>query len=127
LVFLIRRSIHGEVFVAKAVKRNSKLAIPQKNSVSHHAKPNIGIKRKSRNPMKVKCRVTFEFDIRQPRTWNGEVEGSSTSTLARRAVDAAYKEMRPRNWISFTLVVLERFGEIEDPINKEEDVPLPLD
>ena len=77
--------------------------------------------------MTAKCQVTFEFDSRPPRTWNGEVEGGSAATLARRAIDAANKQLRPRSWVSFTCVILEREGFIDDPVEREEDIPLPIE
>lgn len=77
--------------------------------------------------MTAKCRVTFEFNTRPPRTWEGDVKGSAAGTLARRAVDQASKDLNPRSWISFTCVILERIGTIDEPLIKEEDVPLPLD
>ncbi len=60
--------------------------------------------------MKAKCSVTFEFDVRSPETWRGEVEGTAASTICRRAVERANEELKPRNWSSMVCVILEREG-----------------
>ncbi len=52
--------------------------------------------------------VTFEFELRSPQTWSGKVEAYSVETLARRGVDRAYKQLRPRAWMSVICVISER-------------------
>ena len=58
--------------------------------------------------MKAQCAVTFEFSVREPQTWKGEVIGSSAATVCRRAIDKASKELKPRNWASMNCVILDR-------------------
>ena len=64
--------------------------------------------------MKAKCAVTFEFAGRAAMTWRGEVEGSALPTVVRRAADKANKNLRPRNWSSLVVVILERDDFKED-------------
>lgn len=72
--------------------------------------------------MKANCRVTFEFNHSPSRTWSGEIEGSSPATLARRALSIANKRLRPRRWISFTFVVLDRTLDETDGKDQSQDV-----
>ncbi len=68
--------------------------------------------------MKMKCAVTFEFPLRQPLTWRGEIEGNQPETVVRRAVAQARTELSPRNWSSLVCVILEREG-----VESEEELP----
>jgi len=72
--------------------------------------------------MKANCQVTFEFNVSPPRTWMGEIEGSSPSTLARKAMSHANKKLRPRKWISFTCVILDRTMGDSNGTNESKDV-----
>jgi hypothetical protein len=58
--------------------------------------------------MKCKMSVTFEFPTRAPLTWRGEVEATSANTIASRAVRAAQRELKPRQYSSWVCVMLER-------------------
>lgn len=58
--------------------------------------------------MIAKCSVTFEFTMRAPVTWRGDAEGTDPSTVVRRAVKEAQRQLQPRNWSSLVCVILER-------------------
>lgn len=72
--------------------------------------------------MKANCSVTFEFNNNPSKTWFGEIEGSSPSTLARKAMSHANKKLRPRRWISFTCVIIDRTLDGADGKNENQDV-----
>lgn len=55
--------------------------------------------------------VTFEFDTLPPLTHRGTVVAAAPGTCVRRAVEAAQKPLRPVNWSSLVVVLLERAGE----------------
>ena len=71
--------------------------------------------------MRAKCSVTFEFDVRAPVTWKGEMEGEAAHTVGLRAIREAQKVLQPRNWSSMVFVILER-DNVEKEIVDEEDV-----
>lgn len=58
--------------------------------------------------MTVNYSVTFEFDSRAPVTHRGTVLGSSGATCVARATREAQKALRPVNWSSLNVVLLER-------------------
>jgi len=58
--------------------------------------------------MKAKCSVTFEFLINPSLTWRGELSATAASTIVSRAVRLAKKELKPNNWSSLVVVILER-------------------
>lgn len=60
--------------------------------------------------MKAKCAVSFEYQMRAPETWEGEVEGFTAPPIVRRATEAAIKAIKPRNWSSMVIVIKERTG-----------------
>ena len=64
--------------------------------------------------MKAQCEVTFEFQLKAPLTWKGTIEGIAASTVISRAVRVAKKELRPNNWSSLIVVILERDNNPED-------------
>ncbi len=66
--------------------------------------------------MKCKCAVTFEFMVNQPITWRGEVTAVAASTIVSRAVKTAKKELRPTNWSSLVVVILERDSTKDDDV-----------
>lgn len=68
--------------------------------------------------MIAKCAVTFEFEMRAPLTWRGEVEATNVWTIVGRATRLAVKELRPRSWSSVVCVILERAGD-EDTSSEE--------
>lgn len=51
--------------------------------------------------------VTFEFETRQPETLRGVVEGASASSLTAKAVRAAYRAIKPRNYTSVVALVAD--------------------
>ena len=57
--------------------------------------------------------VTFEFETRPPQTWRGTVSGPGARALVSRAVVVAKKALKPRNWTSLVVCILER-GDAED-------------
>ncbi len=61
--------------------------------------------------MKVAHSATFEFEERQPVTHRGTVEGTSASTCVSRATRLAQRALKPINWSSFVVVLLERLPE----------------
>lgn len=64
--------------------------------------------------MKAKCSVTFEFEMRAPQTWTGELEATTAGPILNRAVRAAMRELRPRNWSSLVAVITERSGVVKE-------------
>jgi hypothetical protein len=58
--------------------------------------------------MKAKCAVSFEFPTRPPVTWRGDVEGAALHTVVHRAAALAAKTLKPREWTSMTVWILER-------------------
>lgn len=58
--------------------------------------------------MKAKVSVSFEFPVRPPVTWTGEVEAKHPSTIVRRAVEEAQQALAPRFWTSLVVLVSER-------------------
>jgi hypothetical protein len=72
--------------------------------------------------VKVRYSVTFEFLTLPPATHRGIVDGSSPATCAARAAREARKALRPRNWASLVVCLLERLdaaGEAEAPDAEE--------
>jgi hypothetical protein len=64
--------------------------------------------------LKAKCAVTFEFIRNQPLTWRGDITATAASTIASRALRQAKKELKPNNWSSLVVVILERDNEEEE-------------
>jgi hypothetical protein len=64
--------------------------------------------------MRAKCAVTFEFVLNPPLTWRGEIIATAASTIVSRAVKQAKKELKPNNWSSLVVVILERDNTKED-------------
>ena len=64
--------------------------------------------------MTVTFAVTFEFDSRAPLTHRGTVLGSSGATCVARAARIAQKALRPVNWSSMVVVLLERLPDAPD-------------
>ena len=60
--------------------------------------------------IKAKCKVTYEYETRAPDTWAGAVAGSTSATIVARATRIASKKLKPRNWSSMNVVILERSG-----------------
>ena len=58
--------------------------------------------------MKARCKVTFEFELRPPETWEGQIEGGVASTIFSRAVRAAQDALLPRLWTSVVAVIVSR-------------------
>jgi hypothetical protein len=52
--------------------------------------------------------VSFEYPERPSDTHRGYVKAGSTAAGVRRAAEAAEKALRPRNWTSMVVCVLER-------------------
>jgi hypothetical protein len=52
--------------------------------------------------------VTFEFDLRPPLTHRGTVEATGIAAATARAARAAHKTLRPINWTSAVVVLLDR-------------------
>jgi hypothetical protein len=62
----------------------------------------------------MKCRVyvTFEYDIRQPKTATYELEAGGPQTIAARAIRLARKDLKPVSWRS-AVVLLDRLDAAE--------------
>lgn len=58
--------------------------------------------------MTLNCSVTFEFKRLPPTTHKTTVVGATVGTCVRRALQNAQKALRPVNWTSLVVVVLER-------------------
>jgi arginase family enzyme len=64
--------------------------------------------------MQATVSVTFEYDRRPPVTWRGTVEAGGVQTLAARAVRDAKRALRPVNWQSIVIVILDRHADARD-------------
>jgi hypothetical protein len=52
--------------------------------------------------------VTFEFPERAPVTHRGVIEATTAAAASARAIRAAQKILKPKNWSSLVFVILER-------------------
>jgi hypothetical protein len=57
--------------------------------------------------------VTFEFDERPPVTHRGTVTAGQVHVCVARATRMAKKALRPKNWSSMVVVLLDRVQESE--------------
>lgn len=64
--------------------------------------------------MTARCKVTFEYEVRPPDTWEGKVVATSPTTIVSRAVKKAQEKLKPRNWQSLVVVILERTGTVSE-------------
>jgi hypothetical protein len=64
--------------------------------------------------MRVNYAVTFEFAERPPVTHRGIVEAGREHVCVARAAKAARAALRPINWTSLVVVLLERLPESSD-------------
>lgn len=65
--------------------------------------------------MRCRCKVTFEFDIAAPLTWEGIVSAQGVQTIVSRAVVKAKEEFPNKSWSSMNVVVLEKLtDDLED-------------
>ena len=72
--------------------------------------------------MTVRYAVTFEFETLPPVTARGVVTGSKVHTLAHRAVEDAWQQLKaPQGWSSFVCCVLERLPDAQrsDAVDEE--------
>ncbi len=58
--------------------------------------------------MTCKVAVTFEYPVRAPETWRGEITAISPAKVVWRAVHAAKLALKPNQWSSLVVVILER-------------------
>lgn len=75
--------------------------------------------------MKLRYKVTFEFDARPPVTTEGVVRAGRVHTCAHRAIQQAQETLRPIGWTSMVFVVLERESDIRQDDGL--DHPHPVD
>jgi hypothetical protein len=73
--------------------------------------------------MKAKVSVTFEFTMRPPLTWRGEFTATGAQTIVSRAVRDAKRALKPNNWQSLVVVILERDNTAETDETEEEEQP----
>lgn len=74
--------------------------------------------------MKLRYKVTFEFEARPPVTTEGVVRAGRVHTCAHRAIQQAQEALRPIGWTSMVFVVLERESDVRQG---ESDQPDPRD
>lgn len=72
--------------------------------------------------MTVRYAVTFEFDTRAPVTHRGTVTGGKAATLVNRATREAQRVLRPVNWSSMNVVLLERLTDEPEALDDDEAV-----
>jgi hypothetical protein len=75
--------------------------------------------------VKVRYSVTFEFEMRSPVTHRGTVAGSSGATCVARAGRLAQKALKPVNWSSMVVVLLERLDTDVQPTEAVSPEPEP--
>lgn len=71
--------------------------------------------------MKLRVKVTYEFDERPPETAEYVLEASGAHTCVARAMRLAQKDLKPRGWSSMLVCVLERLN-ADTPIDEPKEL-----